>query len=155
MLIFAGDGGDKVDVAMLAKELGFPGLTEDTAPAGPAGPVDGGSGPPGPKTPDEADKRLLDAPPERRVDIVRKVVAAIPNTLDRGKWIGIAHAIDGALDGDPEGKVIFLDFTAKLKGGSDPVEDERVWDTRGDGGMAGFGYLARLLEAQEAPTTRR
>ena len=153
VLIFAGDdGGDKVDVAMLAKELGFPGLAEDTAPAAPAEPVDGGSGLPGPKTPDEADKRLLDAPPERRVSIVRKVVAAIPNTLDREEWVGFAHAIDGALDGDPEGKVIFLDFTKKLKGGSDPVEDERMWDTLGGEGKAGFGYLARLLEAQEALT---
>ena len=155
VLVFAGDDGcDKVDVAALAKELGFPGLAEDTAPAGPAEPVDGGSGPlrPSPtrRQPTRPRSGFWTRRPSAGSQSCARSSRRFPTISTVGTGWSIAHAIDGALDGDPEGKVIFLDFTAKLKGGSDPVEDERVWDTRGGEGKAGFGYLARLLEAQEA-----
>jgi hypothetical protein len=98
--------------------------------------------------------RALIAPPERRVGIVRQVVEAIPNDLDRTDWLHMAHAIDGALEGDPEGQEIFLDFSSRLAGGSDPAEDERVWDTRGEG-RSGVGYLMQLVEKQGTPEAEK
>jgi hypothetical protein len=122
-------------------------------------------------TPARAEDRRLDVAHELRVPLVRRAVAAIVNDLNRIDWVHFAHAIDGALARDPAGRDIFLEFSARWEGEADPYEDfdqvgeadqpegweepdpeeeaERVWDTRGEEGRAGFGYLMQLLRKQE------
>ena len=136
-------------------------LTEiDVEPASPMGRRTDG-------TPVRAEDRRLSVAPGLRVPLVSQAVEAIVNDLDRVDWVHMAHAIDGSVDGDPEGRNIFLEFSARWEGEADPYEDfdqvgeadqpagweepdpeeeaERVWDTRGEEGRAGFGYLMQLL----------
>ena len=95
-------------------------------------------------------RRALDAPPGLRAAIVRQVVAAIRNDLDREDWIHFAHAIDGSLPGEKgEACDIFLDFSERYPN-SDPEDARRAWDTRGEG-RSGFGYLMMLLRKQGTP----
>ena len=123
-------------------------------------------------TPARAEDRRLDVAPELRVPLMRRAVAAIVNDLNRIDWVHFAHAIDGALDRDPAGRDIFLEFSARWEAEADPYEDfdqvgeadqpegweepdpeeeaERVWDTLGEG-RAGFGYLLQLLTKQNTP----
>ena len=74
-------------------------------------------------TPVRAEDRRLDVAPELRVSLVRQAVAAIVNDLNRIDWVHFAHAIDGALDRDPAGRDIFLEFSARWEGEADPYED--------------------------------
>ena len=151
-------GQTQVDVDMLLTEV-------DVEPASPKGRRTDG-------TPVRAEDRRLDVAPELRISLVRQAVAAIVNDLNRIDWVHFAHAIDGALDRDPAGRDIFLEFSARWEGEADPYEDfdqvgeadqpegweepdpeeeaERVWDTRGEG-RAGFGYLLQLLTKQNTP----
>ena len=131
--------GPPLDVDALLAELGL----DLDAPA----PTSSGS----PRLDASGVQRVLDVAPERRVPLVRQAVAAIRNTLERNDWVRFGHAVDGALDGDPEAEDIFLDFSARrVVGTSDEDENERVWNSRGDG-RAGFGYIAQLLEKQGTP----
>jgi hypothetical protein len=103
---------------------------------------------------------------------VRQAVEAILNDLNRVDWVRFAHAVDGSVEGDPAGRDIFLEFTARWEGEgeADPYEDfdqvgetdppdgreepdpeeeaVRMWGTRGPG-KAGYGYLMQLLGKQE------
>jgi hypothetical protein len=154
-------GQSQVDVDMLLAEIDI----ELTSPKG-------GSGTRG--THARAEDRRLDVAPELRVPLVSLAVEAIVNDLNRPEWVHFAHAVKGAVDGDPAGRDIFLKFTARREGEGevDPYEDfdqvgetgrpdgweepdpeeeaERVWDTLGEG-RAGFGYLMQLLEKQGTP----
>ena len=138
---FDGDEGhERVDPVELMRELGLGELPGDGLD----------DSPPPPKDPPTDNHRLLEVEPELRIPLVRQAVAAIHNDLSREDWVWMAHAIDGALGGDPEAKTIFLDFSARRDGYSDPAEDKRVWETRGEG-RAGIGRLMKLLETQKTP----
>jgi hypothetical protein len=150
------DGQRRVDVDMLLTET-------DVELATPKG----RSGTRG--TPVGAEERRLDVTPELRVPLVSQAVEAIVNDLNRVDWVHFAHAVDGAVGGDPAGRDIFLEFSARWGEEGDPYEEEigwvgegdpgaetdpeeeaeRVWDTRGEKGRAGFGYLLQLLRRQE------
>ena len=83
-----------------------------------------------------------------RVDLVREACEAILNDLDRTDWIHMAHAIDGALGGDPAGRDIFVDFTSRRTSGDiDDVKAALAWDTMGEG-HSGYGFLMQRLRAQ-------
>ena len=163
--VFLRKGGQRqVDVDMLLTEV-------DVELASPKG----RSGTRG--TPARAEERRLDVAPELRVPLVRQAVEAIVNDLNRVDWVRFAHAVEGAVDGDPAGRDIYLKFTAREEreakadpygedvdwaGDADPpaegakfdpetereAEAERMWDTRGPG-RAGYGYLMQLLRKQE------
>ncbi len=81
-------------------------------------------------TPVRAEERRLDVAPELRVPLVRQAVEAIVNDLNRVDWVRFAHAVDGAVDGDPAGRDIFLEFTARWEGEADPYEED--FDQVGD-----------------------
>ena len=55
-----------------------------------------------------AEERLLDVDPGIRYELIERLVAAIPNNLEREKWIGVAHAIQGAFGDDYSGREIWL-----------------------------------------------
>lgn len=66
---------------------------------------------------------------EARLARVQAAVDAIPNTAEtnRDQYVARAHMIKAA--GGEGGRQTFLDWAARWPGGSDPVEDARVWDT--------------------------
>ena len=159
-VILCKGGQSQVDVDVLLTEI-------DVEPA-----PKGRSGTRGPAA--GMEERRLNVAPELRVPLVRQAVEAIVNNLNRIDWVHFAHAIYGAVDGDPAGRDIFLEFARdEREGKADPYEEdvdwvgdadppeegeetdpgeeaERVWDTRGEG-RAGFGYLMQLLEKQGTP----
>jgi hypothetical protein len=162
VLLFKGDQR-QVDVDMLLTEV-------DVDLASPKG----RSGTRG--TPVGAEDRRLDVAPEVRVPLVRQAVDAIVNDLNRPDWVHMAHAINGSVDGDPAGRDIFLELSARdeREGKVDPEENdvdwigdddkprdefakadpeeeaERVWNTLGEG-RAGFKDLMQFLEKQGTP----
>jgi hypothetical protein len=85
--------------------------------------------------------RLLNVPENLREPLLRQLVAALPNDLDRAAWVGHAHAIEGASGGAPCGRDIWRELSSRWENGvDDPAEDERVWDTLRDG-RNGIDYL--------------
>jgi hypothetical protein len=131
----------RVNVDMLLGELGV-----DLAPESDGG-TRRGSG-----RVERAEGRLLHVDPAIRYELVERLVAAIPNNLEREKWIGVAHALQGVFGDNYRGREIWLAFCERrLDGGIDPDEDERVWDTLYvEDGHAGVDTLIRL--AQQAGT---
>ena len=100
-------------------------------------------------------ERVLDVDPTLRVALVRQAVAAIVNDLDRTEWIYIAHAIEGALDGDPEAEPIFLGFTARrTEGESDPAKDQNTW-ARAAKGIPATATCCSSWRSKARPTPRR
>jgi hypothetical protein len=102
-----------------------------------------------------SDDRALIVAPELRLPLVKQAVAAIRNDLDRKTWIGFMHALDGALEGDPEAEQIYYDFSAREVGADGKLietqewENVRAWETRGGDGHAGYRYLLNLLAKQK------
>ena len=100
---------------------------------------------------DDGGLRTLDVDASSRVDLVRSACEAILNDLDRTDWIHMAHAIDGALGGDPAGRDIFAEFTWRRTAGDNDIDKAKTaWDTLGEG-RAGYGFLMRRLRAQGTP----
>ena len=98
--------------------------------------------------PKDMGTRVLNVAPEMRLPLIKQAATAIVNDLDRTEWIHFAHALDGALDGDPEAEDIFLEFSSRrTEGRVDEAKDQRTWDTRGKG-RAGYGFIMQLLEKQ-------
>ena len=99
---------------------------------------------------DDGHPRVLDVDTAVRFDLVERAVKAIINDLDRSEWIHMGHAIDGALEGDPWGESVFLEFSGRWTGGaSDRAEDERAWRSL-EGGRAGYGFLMKMLRKQNS-----
>jgi len=69
-------------------------------------------------------------PADPAPDMLRalKMIEAIPNgeEVDRDRYLAMAHMVHGSLGED--GRQDFLDWAAQYPG-SNPQEDERVWDT--------------------------
>lgn len=75
---------------------------------------------------------VLPVPEARREEVLRGLVAALPNDGpfdDRNAYAGVGHAILAACDGAPYGRDIFVDFDARWHLGGDPDEAERVYDS--------------------------
>jgi hypothetical protein len=90
------------------------------------------------------ENRLLQVDPNIRFDLVERLVAAIPNDIDkRDGWVAVAHAINGACGNREAGRPIWLEFCDRWTEVGDFDEDERVWETLGEG-KAGIGHLIRL-----------
>jgi hypothetical protein len=122
---------------LLIEKHGYTRNTPDNAKAPGAG-----------SKPGSAEERLLDVDPEIRHELIKRLVATIPNdTVDHGgDWIAVMHGIKGA-SGDPHwGRIIWLAYCARwTKGEADQDEDERVWDSaRLDDGFSGIGTLLKL-----------
>jgi putative DNA primase/helicase len=128
-----------VDILRLRQELGF-GPEFDNPPK------------PSPRQDNDGRSRALPVAPELRHTLIRQALKAIPNKrFDRDRWVHMAHAIEGALDGDPAAEMLFLRFSKRrLDGPSDPAEDWRMWESRGEG-RAGYGFIMQQLEAQKTP----
>jgi Family of unknown function (DUF5906) len=107
-----------------------------------------------PRGAQNSDYRALVVAPELQAPLVRQAVAAIRNDLDRDTWIGFMHAVDGALEGDPEAEEIFHEFCARqVDANGKPLatqewENMRAWETRGGAGHAGYRFLLDLLSKQ-------
>jgi hypothetical protein len=157
-------GQTQVDVNMLLTEIDV----EQATPKGRSGTRG---------TPASAEDRRLDVAPELRVPLTRQAVAAIVNDLNRPDWVHMAHAINGSVDGDPAGRDIFLELSARdeREGKVDPEENdvdwigdndkprdevakadpeeeaERVWNTLGEGRAGGLQRSATVSgEARDA-----
>ena len=75
---------------------------------------------------ERAEGRLLHVDPAIRYELVERLMAAIPNNLEREKWIGVAHALQGVFGDNYRGREIWLAFCERrLDGEIDPDEDER------------------------------
>ncbi len=121
-----GNAADAVDVDQLVKELKLAEVppVEPEAPRKPKG------------------ERLMQVPPEQREALLSGLVRALPNEKDFGrkKFIGVAHAIWGAADGEAWAYDIFAEWCARWPGVDDPLVDEKAWNTLKDG-ENGYDYL--------------
>lgn len=66
--------------------------------------------------------------------LLTQLMDGLPNPaeVDRNKQVGVASAIKGAVAGtgfEVEGRGLFLTWSEKWEGGSDPAEDARIYDT--------------------------
>jgi hypothetical protein len=122
----AEDGDGVVDVDQLTAELKLAEVppVEPEAPRKPKG------------------ERVMQAPPEKREALLSALVKALPNEpgFDRNKWVGVAHAIWGAADGEDWAYDVWTEWSLRWPGGDDPLDRERTWNSLPEGDN-GIGYL--------------
>jgi hypothetical protein len=121
--IFFRDGG-QVDVSALFASLGANGSYKNYGPK---------------PTPEELRFNARNA-----IELVKALMDAVPNNLDRPAWIGVGHALKATLGDCGEAWEIWIDFSDRwTEGRSDFDENDRVWGGLHDG-RVGIGYLVKL-----------
>jgi hypothetical protein len=80
-----------------------------------------------------------------REAIIVKIGRSLRNDLERNKYAGLGHMIRGACGGAHYGRDCFLEVAGRYENGSDPKEDERVYDTLSGTGT-GWRELVQLAE---------
>ena len=99
-----------------------------------------------PGSPENFAGLALPVPEARREEVLRALVAAIPNDGlfdDRDDYAGVGHAIRASSGGAPFGRDIFVDFDDRWHLGGNPDEAERVYDSL-HGTLSGYDLLMEL-----------
>lgn len=96
----------------------------------------------------DVDQSSLRAP---SIEKLREVMASVPNApdVDRDEYLQVAAAVRAAAgpECETEGLEIFLDWSSKWEGGSDPEYDQRTFRSLTPPHSIGFGYLVSRARA--------